>query len=212
MNELFQQEQSSLEEIAGQRERLNEQRKNLLSMKSVAAKMRFQVVREDREALKDQSNQEMLDYIEYQKEMYNLNQQYKEVVGQIEKEVEHEILDIQIEDKKRSRLAKEEEIVQAQNVRTDDEYQFDESYKKHVKNITKKKEEHRITNNMKNQQEQREKELLDFMNDHCDQQVERQFKRSREINYQITETMREQEQAKKELELMMQFMQKPKKV
>jgi hypothetical protein len=43
-------------------------------MKSVAAKMRFQVLREDREALKDQSNQELLDYIEYQKEMFTLNQ------------------------------------------------------------------------------------------------------------------------------------------
>ncbi len=181
-------------------------------MKSVAAKMRFQVVREDREALRDQSNQDMLDYIEYHKEMYTLNQQYKQVIGQIERETEHEILDIKIEDIKRSRIAKEEELVQAQNVRTEEEYKFDESYKNHVKNVTKRKEDQRITHNMQNQQEQREKELLDFMNDHCDQQVERQFKRSREINYQITETMREQEQAKKELELMMQFMQKPKKV
>jgi hypothetical protein len=41
VNELYQQEQSSLEELAAQRERLNEQRRNLLSMKSVAAKMRF---------------------------------------------------------------------------------------------------------------------------------------------------------------------------
>lgn len=174
--------------------------------------MKFQVAREDREALKDQSNQDMLDYIEYQKEMYTLNQQYKHVINQIEKETEHEILDIQIEDIKRSKLAKDEEIEQAQNVRTEDEYQFDESYKKYVKNNTKKQENHRVTHNMQNQQEQREKELLDFMNDHCDQQVERQFKRSREINYQITETMKEQEQAKKELELMMQFMQMPKKV
>jgi hypothetical protein len=91
-------------------------------MKSVAAKMRFQVLREDREALKDQSNQELLDYIEYQKEMFTLNQQYKHVIEQIERVAEHEILDIKIEDIKRSRLAKEEEIVQAQNVRTEDEY------------------------------------------------------------------------------------------
>ena len=137
-----------MEELAGQRERLNEQRRNLLSMKSVAAKMRFQVVREDQEALKDQSNQEMLDYIEYQKEMYTLNQQYKHVVEQIERETEHEILDIKIEGIKRSRLAKEEEVLQAQNVRTEEEYLFDESYKKHVKNVTKKKEDQRITHNM----------------------------------------------------------------
>jgi hypothetical protein len=54
--------------------------------------------------------------------MFTLNQQYKHVIGQIEREAEHEILDIKIEDIKRSRLAKEEEIVQAQNVRTEDEY------------------------------------------------------------------------------------------
>lgn len=112
--------------------------------------MRFQVVREDREALKDQSNQDMLDYIEYQKEMFMLNQQYKHVIGQIERETEHDILDIKIEDIKRSRQAKEEEIVQAQNVRTEEEYQFDESYKKHVQNVTKRKEDQRITNNMQN--------------------------------------------------------------
>jgi hypothetical protein len=50
------------------------------------------------------------------------------------------------------------------------------------------------------------------MNDHCDQQVERQFKRQRDLNWQITETVKEQETAKRELELMMQMMQRPKKV
>jgi hypothetical protein len=54
--------------------------------------------------------------------MFTLNQQYKHVIEQIERETNHEILDIKIDDIKRSRLAKEEEIVQAQNVRTEDEY------------------------------------------------------------------------------------------
>ena len=82
--------------------------------------------------------------------MYTLDQQYKRVINQIEKETEHEILDIKIEDIKRSRIAKDEEMVLAQNIKSEDEYQFDESYKRHVKNITKKLENHRITHNMQN--------------------------------------------------------------
>ncbi len=91
-------------------------------MKSVAAKLNFQVVREDREALKDQTNQEYLAYLEYQKEMSQLNNQYNHVMNQIEREVEHEILDIQIEDIKRTRLAKDEMITDALNVRSEEQY------------------------------------------------------------------------------------------
>ena len=91
-------------------------------MKSVAAKLNFQVAREDREALKDQTNQEYLAYLEYQKEMSQLNNQYNHVMNQIEREVEHEILDIQIEDIKRTRLAKDEMITDALNVRSEEQY------------------------------------------------------------------------------------------
>ena len=50
--------------------------------------------REDKEALKDHTNQEYLAYLEYQKEMSQLNNQYNHVMNQIERGVEHEILDI----------------------------------------------------------------------------------------------------------------------
>ena len=52
------------------------------------------MAREDREALKDQTNQEFLAYLEYQKEMSQLNNQYNHVMNQIEREAEHDILDI----------------------------------------------------------------------------------------------------------------------
>ena len=153
--------------------------------------MQIQVVREDREALKDQSNRELLEYLEYQKELSKLSNQYNQIINQIERETDHDILDIKIEDIRRTREAKDQMYIEALNVRTEEEYLFDETYKKHVRQEGKTQEMHRTTDQMQNQQEQRDKQLLDFMNDHCDQQVERQFKRSREMNHQITETMKE---------------------
>ena len=55
-------------------------------MKSVASKMRFQVAREDREALKDHSNMEFLEYLHYQRDTSELNQQYQAAVAQLERD------------------------------------------------------------------------------------------------------------------------------
>ena len=91
-------------------------------MKSVANKMRFQIAREDREALKDQSNKEFQEYLEYQKEQSIINNQYLDKVENQEREAVHEIIDIKIEDIKRTKEAKEQELQIAQNIRSQNDY------------------------------------------------------------------------------------------
>jgi len=77
IQQFFEQETKDLEETQRRREAMEQNRLRLIAMRQVASKLRFQLLKEDKEALQEALRQESQADLDYQREMSELEGRYR---------------------------------------------------------------------------------------------------------------------------------------
>ena len=91
IQQFFEQESKDLEETQKRREAMEQNRLRLIAMRQVASKLRFQLLKEDKEALEEALRKESQAHLDYQREMSELEGRYRLEQEALEKELAHEI-------------------------------------------------------------------------------------------------------------------------